>query len=113
MFVDLTLLQEITYGALDAEAKRRVDANIPSILRHCVVAVTKKGQKPQAAWDICRGGLRQTRHLRKAGRGAPSRDTMALTRKGTRATRQHDAEPATRSKERSFQAAMRKVNFDG
>ena len=91
------------------EEKAAVDT-VPSPLKHCMVAVNKKGKGAKDAWNICRA----SQHRRKNLKGGYSRDeklkpSVAQTQRGKRAADKHSRESGAEKKSTRFSKLFRKI----
>ncbi len=106
MFVSLQELHEAakrTPGSMD---------EVPSQLRHCVVAVKgERGKSATAAWRICRANLVKTGYMKSTAGGPPDKANMRMTQKGTRANMRHSMEKDVDKKNAKFAGAAAKIKF--
>jgi len=79
----------------------------PSILKHCAVAVRKKGKSAAAAWAICRAQLTKQGYIR--GPYRPKGKVIRLTKKGADRSAHHTLEPKHDGKARRFDRDFRGV----
>lgn len=91
--------------------------SVPSQLRHCMVAVSKKKggstkTGARASWNICRWHLIRSGYLKKPYRINDKAARVRMTQKGTRASMRHSMERGSQGKGRQFHDLFRRIAKD-
>ena len=82
---------------------------LPSTVKHCVVAVMKKGKKVRDAWNICRAQLTKQGYLKPPYKIHGKVDDVRMSQKGTRRSMRHSMERDGPQKNKEFSKAFRKI----
>jgi len=82
---------------------------VPSTVKHCVVAVMKKGKKVRDAWNICRASLTRQGYLKPPYKVSGKVDDLRMTQKGVRRAMKHSMERDGPKKNQEFARAFRKI----
>lgn len=83
---------------------------VPSTLKHCMVAVGKKGKGARAAWNICRASQVRSGHLKGPyRRDAKLHQSVRQTQKGSRRTMKHSMERDAPEKNKEFDRLFKRI----
>ena len=85
--------------------------HIPFQLRHCTVAVHKKGHSPDDAWKICRASLKRQGYMKSRALGKPTNKSMKRTQKGNRRQMKHTYEPDAEEKHAAFARIVKQIKL--
>jgi len=85
---------------------------VPSIVKHCIVAVMKKGKDVRGAWNICRSELTKQKYLKPPYKIGGKVSDIRMTQKGTRRAMKHSMERDGPEKNDEFKRAFRKIEPD-
>jgi len=82
---------------------------LPSTVKHCVVAVMKRGKDVRAAWNICRSSLTKQGYLKPPYKVSGKVSDVRMTQKGSRRAMKHSMEKDGPRKNDDFKKAFRKI----
>lgn len=92
----------------DADSFEKKADNVPALIRHCMVAVSKK-HGARGAWNICRGSMTRYGYLKGPYKEKSGAKDVKMSQKGTRRSFRHGMERDAPGKATKFLAMFRRI----